>query len=143
MELNRIATRVVSTHPRATVLSVAEQMVREKIGALVVLDEGRLVGIVSERDIVGRMVARHKEPAVTLVAEIMTAEVTTIGEGATTDDALERMHQGKFRHLPLVDRGGRVIGMLSIRHLLRDRMDELALKNNDLYAFISADGPGG
>jgi len=143
MELEQIAKRVAFTYPEATVLEVAERMTTERIGAMVVMDDGRLVGIISERDIVGRVVAKRRAPDTTKVSEIMTTHVVTITSGESNDEALERMHRGKFRHLPLVDRAGRVIGMLSIRELLRDRMDELAMKNSDLLSFISTDGPGG
>ena len=118
-------------------------MLNEGIGAMVVLDEGRLVGIISERDIVGRVVSKRCDPDKTLVSEVMTADVRTITDDQTIDSALEIMHRQKFRHLPLVDRGGKVIGMVSMRALLRDRVGELSQKNADLLSFISADGPGG
>jgi CBS domain-containing protein len=53
------------------------------------------------------------------------------------------MHEGKFRHLPVVDAAGHVLGMLSVRDVLRDRLGELSLKNTDLVNFISTDGSGG
>jgi CBS domain-containing protein len=143
MELTEVATRVISTSPDASVFEVAERMGTERIGAMVVLDGGKLVGLISERDIVARVVAKRRAPGDTRVAEIMTTKVQTISEGSSCDDALEMMHRGRFRHLPLTDRGGKVIGMISIRHLIWERMDELALKNADLVAFISTDGPGG
>jgi len=143
MELSQIAKRVVSTHLRATAREASELMVAERIGAMIVLDDGRLVGILSERDIVGRLVARRRDPETTLVSEIMTEKVQTITEGTSSDEALELMHHGRFRHLPLIDTAGVVIGMLSMRHLLRERVGELSLRNADLVGFISADGPGG
>ena len=143
MELEQIAKGVTFTHPKATVLEVAERMTAEHIRAMVVLDDGLLVGIVSERDIVGRVVAKRRAPESTLVSEIMTTHVQTVAAGASEEEALDRMHRGQCHHLPLVDRAGRVIGMLGIRDLLRDRIEELALKNADLVGFISIDGPGG
>jgi CBS-domain-containing membrane protein len=73
----------------------------------------------------------------------MTASVKSVREDISAREALELMHEGRFRHLPLVDRFDRVLGMLSVRDLLRDRIEELDMKNADLIAFISADGPGG
>jgi CBS domain-containing protein len=144
MELTRIAARpAASTYPKATVQEVCQSLREKKVGALTVIDEGRLVGIISERDIVVRVVAEGRDPRKTLVSEVMTSPVRTVKEDISTREALELMHEGRFRHLPLVDAAGRVIGMLSIRHLLRDRIDELDLKNADLISFISADGPGG
>lgn len=144
MELSKIAVRpVISAHPRATVLDVCRTMVEHKVGAIVMLDEGQLVGIFSERDVVRRVAAEGRNPESTLVAEVMTTKVTTVTESTSAQTALELMHHGAFRHLPMVDAAGRVIGMLSVRDLLRHRVDELDLKNNDLMNFISIDGPGG
>jgi len=65
------------------------------------------------------------------------------GGGKSLLSALEVMHEGRFRHLPVVDGAGKVIGMLSVRDVLRDRLGELSLKNTDLVNFISTDGSGG
>jgi CBS domain-containing protein len=59
------------------------------------------------------------------------------------DQAVALMNHGRFRHLPLVDAAGRVVGTLSVRHLLRQRVDRLDLKNNDLIAYLATDGAGG
>ena len=144
MELIRIAGRpVIATDPRATVQEVCELMVKEKVGAVVVLAEDRLVGIISERDVVRRVAALRRDPGSTIVSEVMTSPVKTVTESTTSQRALELMHDGAFRHLPLVDGAGHVIGMLSVRDLMRHRIEELDQKNADLVGFISADGPGG
>jgi len=144
MELSRIAKRpAVSTHSRATVREVCQTLKKEGVGALAIIDDGRLVGIVSERDIVVRVVAPGLDPRTTFASEIMTKQVRTVSEDVSTRQALGLMHEGRFRHLPLVDGAGNVIGMLSVRDLLRDRVGDLMLQNADLVAFISTDGPGG
>lgn len=144
MELTRIAKRpAASTRLGATVREVCQSLRDEKVGALAVVDKGRLVGIISERDIVTRVVAPGHDPQTTLVSEVMTSPVKTVKEDMTAREALELMHEGRFRHLPLVDGAERVLGMVSVRDLLRDRIEELDMKNADLIAFISADGPGG
>lgn len=144
MELSRIAGRpVISIQPQATVQDVCELMVKEGVGAIVVLDGSKLVGIISERDVVRRVAARRRDPGTTVVAEVMTAPVRTVTERSSAHAALELMHEGRFRHLPLMDGAGAVIGMLSVRDLLRHRIDELDQKNADLVGYISADGPGG
>ena len=133
----------ISTRPDATVREVAEVLTKERIGAVVVLDRGRLVGILSERDIVRQVVAAGRDPATTLARDIMTADVRTARAGMRATDAQELMHTGNFRHLPLVDHTGAVIGMISIRNLLRARVIDLDLQNADLMRYSSADGPGG
>jgi CBS domain-containing protein len=143
-DLLEIAQRpVVATGPEATVRQLAELLKAERIGAVVVLDGGNLVGIVSERDIVRRVVAERRDPETTRVSEIMITDVRTAHPGMKIPQALEMMDAGRFRHLPLVDAAGAVVGMLSIRHLLRRRMVDLDMKNADLISFISTDGPGG
>ena len=143
MDVKEFVRRVVTTHPRATVRMVSEAMATEMTGALVVLEEGKLVGIISERDIVGRVVAKGLDPENVPVSEVMTRDVHTVTEDVMVRRALEMMHQGRFRHLPVVNASNQVIGMVSIRQLMGQRIGELTLKNDDLLAFISADGPGG
>ena len=144
MELIRIAKRpAVSTHSRATIRDVCQRLAKEKVGALAVIDDGKLVGIISERDIITRVVAPGRDPDRTPVSEVMTRSVRTVTQDTSSRQALELMHEGRFRHLPLVDGRGQVLGMLSVRNLLRERIGELDQENQGLANFISADGPGG
>ena len=143
MDIKEFVRRVVTTHPRATARAVSEAMATEKTGALVVLDDGKLVGIISERDIVGRVVAKGLDPREVPVAAVMTRDVHTVTENVTVLRALEMMHQGRYRHLPVVNTAGQVIGMVSIRDLMRERIGELSMKNDELFAMVSTDGPGG
>lgn len=143
-ELLEIARRpAICARPGSSVLDVCEAMMAEHVGAVAIVEDGRLVGILSERDIVARVVLPRRDPATTAVREVMTTAVRTATDGMTIDQAVEVMHRGKFRHLPLVDGGGRVVGMLSVAHLLRQRVEDLDLQNADLVTFLSADGPGG
>jgi len=82
MELNRIARRAYSIAPRATALDASRAMIDQGVGAVLVLDGERLVGIVSERDIVARVVVERRDAEKTLVSEIMTADVRTVSEGS-------------------------------------------------------------
>jgi CBS domain-containing protein len=143
MDLKEFVRRVVTTHPRATARMASEAMVLEETGAIVVLEDGKLVGIVSERDIVGRVVAKGLDPREVPVHAVMTREVHTVTENVTVLRALEMMHQGRYRHLPVVNAAGQVIGMVSIRDLMRQRIGELSMKNDELFAIVSTDGPGG
>jgi len=143
-ELLRIArVPAVSASPDATVHELCEQMIKEAVGAVVILDGGKLVGIFSERDVVGRVVLPGLDAKTTRVSEVMTRKVSAAQAGMSVDNAMEVMHRGRFRHLPLVNETGQVVGMLSVRHLLRHRVDQLDMRNADLIAYISADGPGG
>jgi CBS domain-containing protein len=141
--LKHARTPAISSHPGATVRQLAELLVREQAGAAIVLDGDKLVGIVSERDIVRRVVAARLDPDTTFVHEIMTTAVRTSRDARQGESMSDLMVEGKFRHLPVLDDSGKVVGMLSLRHLLRKRVDELDKKTDELLALISTDGPGG
>lgn len=128
----------------ATVRELAKLLLEQKVGASIVLDAaGALVGIVSERDIVTRVVATRADPDTTTVADIMTKDVRTARASETSESALQTMLVGHFRHLPIVDDANKPVGMLSVRHLLREQLGEESRRNADLTNFIAADGPGG
>ncbi|WP_323796708.1 CBS domain-containing protein [Nisaea sp.] len=131
-----------SLSPKETVLTAAKLMTSRKIGALLILDGEKLVGILSERDIAGRLVAEEKSPGGTLIEAIMTPKPETIGPKASVMDALQRMQEGGFRHLP-VEEGGKIIGMVSIRDIyaaVREDLEEAVLERE---AFISGSGMAG
>lgn len=128
--------------PKETVLAAAKLMTSRKIGALLIIEGEKLVGILSERDIAGRLVAEEKSPGETLVEAIMTPKPETIGPKSTAMDALQRMQEGGFRHLPVED-DGKIIGMVSIRDIyaaVREDLEEAVLERE---AFISGSGMAG
>jgi CBS domain-containing protein len=144
-ELLAIAKRPpISIRPDATARDAAALMTEHSVGAAIVLDErGGLVGILSERDIVTRVVAQKLDPDATRVSDVMTKDVRTAKETDSRETAMQTMASGHFRHLPIVDASGIVLGMLSVRHLLSDQVGALSRRNADLVNFISADGAGG
>jgi CBS domain-containing protein len=91
-------------------------MTQRKIGAVLVTEGARLVGIFTERDLLTRVVAKQLEPAETRLDAVMTPDPDVIQGKATVRDALELMHKGGYRHLP-VRQGQRLIGIVSIRDL--------------------------
>ena len=134
----------ITITPEATVRDLATLLVQHKVGAALVLNaDGGLAGIVSERDIVARVVATCADPDKTSVADIMTKDVRTARASDTAESALQTMVVGHFRHLPIVDETGKPVGTLSVRHLLREEVGELSRRNADLMNYIEADGPGG
>lgn len=99
-----------------TVASVCHRLREYGVGALVVVEERRLVGIISERDIAVRVIAGHRDPMLTLVREVMTHDPQTIAAEASLAEAQRRLIAGGFRHLPVM-RGDEVIGMISLRDI--------------------------
>jgi CBS domain-containing protein len=100
--------------PTATVREAAREMRARHVGAVLVVAAERLEGIFTERDVVNRIVAEGIDPDRTQLAEVMTRNPDTIGPNDTALEALRRMQDGGYRHLPVVD-GGRLVGIVSRR----------------------------
>jgi CBS domain-containing protein len=127
--------------PHTSVREAARLMAHRRIGAAMVLLEGRLVGVFSERDMTARVVAPGLDPDKTLVGAVMTSNPVTIGPKDAADDALALMREHGFRHLPVVD-GGKVVAMVSVRDLYDAVQAQLAedLQERDAYIFGSGYG---
>lgn len=114
--LDSKGTEVVSIEPDATVYDAAVRMNEYKIGAMVVLAGDRLVGLISERDILLRVVAERRDPAEIAVQEVMTSEVIYCERDTSIDEARSIMKNCRIRHLPVLE-DGRMIGLISIGDL--------------------------
>jgi CBS domain-containing protein len=112
---DRMSTDVLSVETSVSIVEVAGRMVDRNVGAVLVLDDGRLAGILTERDVL-RAVARGLSDT-TRVADCMTANPETIAPDDTTEHAAVLMLHGGFRHLPVVQ-GDDLIGVISIRDLV-------------------------
>lgn len=102
--------------PDLTLTQAAEEMEREKIGALAVTEQGELIGVLTERDIL-RAVAKHASLPTETVKDWMTADPDTIGGDVPVDEAATWILSAGYRHLPVVDKG-ELIGMASIKDVL-------------------------
>ena len=103
--------------PGWNVRRAAERMAEWNIGAVAVVDAGRLAGIFSERDIMARVVARGLDPDATEVAGVMSTNLVVADPSERVESAIQKMHSIGSRHLPVVE-DGKLIGMISIRDLL-------------------------
>ena len=101
-----------------SVREAARYMTDRRVGAVSVLEGTRLVGILSERDVMGRVVALSLDPDRTAVAEVMTRDLVVAQSGDSLEDGVRKMKQAGCRHLPVVD-GERLLGMVSLRDLLQ------------------------
>ena len=107
----------VTANAEITVAAAARLMKERRVGAILVLKEGKLAGIFTERDALFRVIAEGRDPAKTRVAEVMTANPRTITPDRPFGHALHLMYEGGFRHVPVVD-NGRPLGVVSSRDAL-------------------------
>ena len=129
-------TDVFTIEPTANLAGAARLLADRKVGALVVTGpDRRVIGIVSERDIVQELAA-HGTAALELpLTDIMTRNVTTCGIGDTISMVMERMTNGKFRHLPVVEQG-RLAGLVSIGDVVKHRLKEMEREQSALRDYI-------
>jgi len=138
--LNRKGHQVWSLPKDATVLDAAKMMREKNIGAVLVMDGDKVAGIVSERDIVRRACAEQRDPAKTLVSEIMTPQVLCISPQATAEEVLAVMTKNRFRHLPVRD-GDKLIGVVSIGDAVKAVIEHHEFTIQQLVNYITGE-PG-
>lgn len=113
---------IVSAEAHQTVLEVASLMVDHNIGAVPVLQDGQLVGIFSERDLMSRVVVSGKDPAHTPVSEVMTEDPLTVAPDELLETCMTLMKRHGFRHLPVCS-GRELRGVVSLRDILLHDLD--------------------
>ena len=118
-----------------SVRDAARYMTDRRVGAVSVLDGTHLVGILSERDVMGRVVARQLDPDRTRVGEVMTKDLVVAQSDESHEEGLRKMKQAGCRHLPVVE-GGRLVGMVSQRDLLQIDLSEKDEEIRWLNAYI-------
>jgi CBS domain-containing protein len=106
-----------------SVADAARMMRKHAVGAVMVVDKGRLAGIFTERDALFRVLAESRDPAKTAIADVMTAKPQTIDPNKAVGHALLMMYEGGFRHVPVVERG-KPVGMISARDALGPELQE-------------------
>ena len=124
-----------------TVREVARYMSERRVGAVAVLEGTRLAGILSERDIMSRVVARGLDPDITRVGEVMTKDLVVAHGNESHEDGARKMKQVGSRHLPVVE-GDRLVGMVSLRDLLQVDLTEKDEEIRWLNAYIHFIPPG-
>lgn len=127
---------VITIEPTATLAEASRLLAQHRIGAVVVTGAGgRIVGIVSERDIVRALAAQGAQALELPLAEVMTRKVVTCTRADTIADLMERMTGGKFRHLPVVEEDG-LVGIISIGDVVKMRVMEMEHEQNALRDYI-------
>lgn len=128
----------------ATVAEAIHKMLDHHVGAVAVVDSDfRVAGIFTERDVLRKLALSRLDPQTTSVRDLMTTPVEMATRGTGAGEALTTMLERHFRHLPVADDSGRLLGILSIRNLLEWRVDDLSRELEALEQYVSNDGPGG
>jgi CBS domain-containing protein len=120
----------------STVFDALRTMAEKNVGALLVIDEGKLVGIVSERDYARKIALKGKSSKDTLINEIMTEKVVYIRPDESIEDCMALMTEKHFRHLPVID-NGTLIGVISIGDVVRSVISEQKFIIAQLENYIS------
>jgi CBS domain-containing protein len=122
-----------------SVLEASRFLRANRIGGAPVVDQGRLVGFCSERDLVCRVIAEGRDPHLTRVADVMTPKVLTAGLDDTVEQCEAKLREAHCRHLPVVD-GENVVGCLSMRDFLSADLAERMAELDQLSAYIRSAG---
>jgi len=112
--LSRKGFSIFTVPSTATVLEAVERMNQHRCGAVVVMDQGHLKGMFTERDVLRRVVGDHRSPNTTTVGEVMTRDIICCGPNTDMDEISGIMKEKRIRHLPVCDQDGDLLGMISI-----------------------------
>jgi CBS domain-containing protein len=118
-------------------------MDRKKVGAVVVVENHKLSGILTYQDLVERVLLAKRDPETTPVRDVMTKEVTVLTGEHSYGNALKLMVEHDYTYLPVLDDTGHLSGMLSLRDLLNHRIEDMAWQLDSLTRYFSANGIGG
>lgn len=136
--INRKGAEVITIPPAATLGRAAKLLAEHNIGAVVVSSDGHTVeGILSERDIVRRFAADEGVATSSVsVGATMTTDVQVVGPDATIDSLMQTMTNRRIRHVPVVEEG-RLIGIISIGDVVKNRMDDLEIQTESLREYVT------
>ena len=124
------------------VFKALTQMRDNRVRSVLVIDDGVLVGIVSQGDCAIKVLLPGLDAKTTVISQVMTRNPITVKLGDQIDSCMALMSSKGFRHLPVVE-AGKVVGVISIGDVVKDIIRDLKLNVNDLMGYIMTDGPGG
>jgi CBS domain-containing protein len=138
--IKRKGSAVTSAPPDTTVAALLDLLAERGIGAVVVSADGRVDGIVSERDVVRALRTAGAALLDAPISDVMTADVVVAAPGATVEDMMRLMTDRRIRHVPVVTDGGRMAGIISIGDVVKSRIDELEADRDQLIGYIHSSG---
>lgn len=144
MNLLELARKPVTLRESALVSDAARRMAAEKVGSVeIVSDQGTLLGVFTERDLMTKVVARDLPPRRTPLSQVMTRPIATLAPNGSLKDAIQTMLLHQIRHIPVVDKDRRVLGVLSFREVLAEQVQDLDRELDSLETRTGSDAPGG
>jgi len=129
-------SQIFSVEPTDSVLQAIEMMATLHVGALLVMSQGTLIGIISERDYARKVILKKRSSHDTPVGDIMTSPALTVTPSDTIHHCMQLMTEHRFRHLPVMESGG-VVGILSIGDLVKAVMEEQSAHIEQLERYIA------
>ena len=126
---------VATVKPTVTLGEVATLLSERRIGAVVVMEDSKVLGIVSERDIVKAVARNGGEALKAAVRDVMTSRVTTCSLNDSVDELMDSMTMGRFRHLPVIEKG-ELVGIISIGDVVKWRVAEYEREQEALHDYI-------
>ncbi|MEO6029821.1 MAG: CBS domain-containing protein [Candidatus Binatia bacterium] len=137
--LKQKGASIIAVSPTSTVFEVLQILAERNIGAVLVLEHDRLVGILSERDYARQVILKGKASRDTPVREIMTTAVVCVGPEQSIEECMALMTDKRFRHLPVIA-DDRLIGVLSIGDVVKALLGEQAFRIEQLESYIASGG---
>ena len=133
---NKAVQSIFTISPNATVLEAIKIMADKGVGALVVAEDEKVVGIFSERDYTRKIALMERTSESTLVSDIMTSKVISVGLNHTVEECLQLMTDRHLRHLPVLDQE-KLVGFISIGDLVKAAMEDQRILIEQLQQYIS------
>ena len=128
--------QLLCANPSESVLETTQRMNEYGVGAILIMEDDRIVGIFTERDVLRRIVVEERMPSAVLVGEVMTTDVACVSLDTTIDEARNLMMQYRIRHAPVVDDEGEVKGILSIGDLNAFHASKQEVAVHFLYEYL-------
>ncbi len=139
--LNRKGSTVYSVHPNETVYDTIKKMADLNIGALLVLDDGKVQGIISERDYRNKVILKGRTSTSTPVKDIMVKQVFCVNSSDSINLCMQLMTEKKIRHLPVLNNGD-LAGIISIGDVVKSVIEDQKIEINSLRNYIAGSYPG-